>query len=190
MNTFTNYHLALSKADYESGLASTRYKEESDKLSYKMVLPIYKKVQSLLLRYGSKWSWDKRPKYYKNSAALKKRLNHEETRLFLFYRDGKEIGYCLVSVPEKLRNSKAENPHIIEIENIALDYKETGNGYGRFFLKEVFADLFKTYDTIYLSSRSTNHSGVIPFYLRMGMSIIHIEKNLPDDLVIEEKITA
>lgn len=190
MKFYTNYHLALSKKDYQSGCVKGLYNEERDNLSCLSVAPAYEKFNQLLRKYGGKWNWDKRPRYYKDRLGIQRRLRDEETRLYLFYKGKKEIGYCLVTAPKKFRADPEEGRHIIEIENIALDVAETGNGYGRYFLQEIFACLFMDYETVYLTSRSTNHSGVVPFYQKMGMSVIHIEKNQPCDLIFEERIVA
>ena len=191
MSFYTNYHLAISKKEHVSRLKNELRVEGVQKLSYRAIPATYADFQSLLSRYGGAWGWDKRPKYFSTRSALVRRLEQDETRLYVFYKEDKEIGYCLVTAPAKFRGKNLrENKHIIEIENIALAAEVTGQGYGRYFLQEMFSILFEHYETIYLSSRSTNHSGVIPFYLRMGMSIIHTEYNVPSDLVENEKITA
>ncbi len=186
MKHYTNYHLAISKNAYEENMRNGRYVCEAGDLSIVEIEPTFAKFRELLDRYGSKWNWDKRPKYLSDSASLRARIADTETRLFLFYSGPKKIGYALVSAPQSFR--AANNSRIIEIENIVLDSAQTGRGYGRFFLQSLFATLFEKYETVYLSSRSTNHSGVIPFYLRMGMEIIMIEKNMPDDLVTRKTI--
>jgi ribosomal protein S18 acetylase RimI-like enzyme len=186
MMFYNNFHLAISRHDYVRGLNKGIYNNRFQGLSLMLVEPTYEKFIVLLQTYGSEWKWDKRPKYHNNKGDIQQRLENKETKLFTFFKDGIEVGYCLVTPPEKFRNNGNDKYlHIIEIENIALESEFTGSGYGRYFLQEIFAYLFQNYETVYLSSRNTNHTGVIPFYQKMGMSIIEVEKNLPNDIIEE-----
>lgn len=187
MNTYDNYHLAISKPTFERKSEEGLYNRTSNTLSIVKQKPEYDLFIELLDSYGKPWGWDRRPKYFKNRTEIEERLNNPETRLLTLHDQGEEIGYCLIVGMGKSLSAKfwerSSNQKVVEIENFALDTKETGRGKGQFFLQEILKGLLESYDTVYLSSRSTNHEGVIPFYQKMGMSVFHVEHRLPDDLV-------
>jgi hypothetical protein len=78
----------------------------------------------------------------------------------------------------------AQGRKTIEIENFGLFQGQTGNNYGDTALPKVLGLLLEDNDNVYLTTRSTNHTKVVPFYEDNGMSVLAVEE-LPDDLVPE-----
>lgn len=184
--TYNNYHLAISKdafkAAHDAGLYDTRIAG----LSMREIEPTYEAFEQRIKTYGGPWGWDRRPKYFDQRPAIEERLGADGTKLLSLLKDNKEIGYSLITEARASLSDKffrAADGKFAEIENIALAISESGKGYGRHYLGEIFKDLFRDHDGVYLSSRSTNHSKVLSFYQKMGMTLLHTERHLPDDLV-------
>lgn len=163
MADFINYHLAISKERF-----LRRSFASAAGLSIREVPFDADIFHGLIERVGGPWGWTRRPKYYFNGT--KERL--KDSRLFLLQKDDETIGYCLALPGERT-----------EIENFGLFPEHTGRGYGQTFLPLVFAALLSGADTVYLTSRSTNHAKVIPFYRQLGMDVIQAERQ-QDDLVL------
>lgn len=188
--TYNNYHMVIDRQMFERHKSAGLYTHAEDSLKIKSIEPEYDLFMPLLKKYGHEWGWDRRPKYRKGRKEIEARLAHPETKLHLLQKDDAEIGYILITPPLSIRKT-ATMKSIIEIENFAISPTETGKRYGRYYLQEIFHALFKTYDVIYLTSRSTNHPGVIPFYKKMGMEVLRVDRDIPEDLMRPlEKISA
>lgn len=129
-------------------------------------------------RVGGPWKWTERPKYKNAQAELRARLRDPKTRMFNLKKGEKLVGYCLATASEEDVAKQYKNP--IEIENFGLFLEYTNMGYGNFFLQGLFQELLKQYDTIYLSTRSTNHAKVVPFYQKNGMILVKSERKMDD----------
>lgn len=177
MNYFFKHHCAISKTIFQNRAVANNNRNAL--LKMEECAPSYAHFEFLIDRVGTRWGWTDRPKYKFNQAELRRRLGNPETRLFTFKKGEKLIGYCLVTPSEEEIVRQYQKP--VEIENFGFFPEYTGKGYGNFFLQAVFAELFNTYETVYLSTRSTNHTKVLPFYQKNGMILIKSER-LPDDL--------
>lgn len=193
MDFFTKYHLAINKARFKQYFSSEPvadcYEKTDCEFSIVRIPARYGSFRFLLERVGRKWNWTRRPKYYGQDSALRKRLSLPETKLYLLQHKEMTVGYCLASRttedPKSVPGLKPSEK-LIEIENFGLFPEHTGKKYGRTFLPMIFNCLFAEYETIYLSTRSTNHKGVVPFYQKMGMQLLHQEV-LTSDLVPEQQ---
>ena len=192
MASFTKYHLAISKDLYLQKQAENLYINPlpSHEMNILETKPDYGMFSLLLERTGGPWGWTRRPRYAEgNRQSILKLLGAPETRLFLLRDQQDIVGYCLTAAPSfqndlrKKFNQYAVSDHnVIEIENFGLFPEYTGKGYGRYFLPTLFEELLKDHDTVYLSTRGTNHPRVVPFYESLGMRVIH-QETLPDDLI-------
>lgn len=149
--------------------------------------PVLPRFLNLLKSVGKKYGWDRRPKYL-DYPSLSQRLASPSTRFFDILKDGKPIGYVWANKPENSLawhyTEAAQGRKTIEIENFGLFSGQSGNNYGDTALPKVLGILLQDNDNVYLTSRSTNHPRVVPFYQENGMSLIHQEV-LSDDLVPE-----
>lgn len=194
MSDYIKYHLAISSARYlalkESGALKT---PAPGRLNVLEIKPDYETFALLLDRVGGPWAWTRRPCYVRNNRpALVKLLKEPHTRLFLLREDETVLGYCLTVAPDldqgilDRMDGAGEpcrfRPRVIEIENFGLFPEHTGKKYGRAFLPAMLDKLFADHDAVYLSTRSTNHARVVPFYESLGFSVIH-QETLPDDLI-------
>jgi hypothetical protein len=194
MNGFTNYHLAISRRQYERARAAGKYErpgtlpEGLDMV--RLENPSYDRFASLLKKVGEQWGWTRRPRYVNARAELTGLLARPDTALYVFRHNETEVGYAMVNAGKAdfsgifpgSADQEEKLKSIIEIENFGLFPEHTGRQYGRHFLAKLFETLFQGYDIVYLSSRSTNHSRVIPFYEGIGMRVLYTE-TLPDDLL-------
>lgn len=178
MNYYTKTHIAISKEQYQWLKDIGHY--DFDTVKIRPIKPDLIQHAMLLNRVGQSYGWTKRPKYVMERENLQKRLMAENSRFYLAYHKDRLIGYCFISACSDAIGQKLGN--VIEIENFGLFPEYTGQGLGPSFLAQVFDALMPDYDHIYLTTRSTNHKGVIPFYERMGMRILCREQ-MPDDLV-------
>lgn len=191
MNSYTKFHFAITKDGYEerpeTALSQNVTAAEQVHFSITAIPPRYGSFRLLFEQVGKQWRWTSRPKYCLCETALKERLQAPVTKLYLLQHRNVTVGYCLAApTTEDLDRlpglTAAQNP--IEIENFGLFPEHTGRQYGRIFLSMIFKALFAEHDTIYLSTRSTNHKGVVPFYKKMGMTLLH-QETLPNDLLPE-----
>lgn len=156
---------------------------ENTVLEIKEIMPNYETFERLMVRVGGPWNWDKRPTHIRQNAFWRASMNDIRTKLFVLLADGREVGLCLAIRPriKNLCHLHGLNP--VEIKYFGLFLEETGKGYGGVFLERLFTRLFKHHDEIYLSTRSTNHKKVVPFYIGMGMNVIKREYK-PDDVIL------
>lgn len=177
---FHKIHFSMDRAEFTARRA--QYSSDPD-LKIEETNPCWERFYTMLKRVGGPWGWDKRPKYHEDKQQeIEARLAEPDTRLFYLNAEGVTVGYCLVTAyRHDLRlafNGSSRNldrNQICEIENIGLFPEHTGKGYGQTFLPLILDELFQDYEMIYLSTRSTNHSGVRPFYQKLGMRITDIE---------------
>lgn len=183
---FKNFHLVISKETFSQLPLET----ETDIQVIECSAPNLDTFLRLLKRVGGRYGWDRRPKYL-DFSALTQRLQSKETRFFSIQKNSECIGYIFATKPDNSLlwslTETIQGRKTIEIENFGLFNSATGTGYGASALQQVFSILLNNNDNVYLSSRSTNHKGVIPFYEANGMSMIHQEM-LADDLVIEKNM--
>lgn len=184
MTAYLDYHLALSKAGFTARQGFyAALKDES--VTLQEVPPTYPNFLFVFEKVGEPWGWTRRPKYVTDKNNLLQRLAAPGTRLFYIRHDGQAVGYCLaVEYPDSLKHAfnTALEPPTAEIENFGFFPGETGKGYGKAALPLLFEELFRRHNSVYLSSRSTNHARVIPFYESLGMSVLRIDQR-PDDLL-------
>ncbi len=173
-NTFIESSLLIEKTPFYA-----LHKEFvcGENLSVHNVVLNYGSYKERLNNIGSPWGWDKRPKY-QDRYSTTKRISDSRSRLYTLHLNEKEIGYSLTVPRDDL--SKIFRVQVGEIENFGIAVKQNGNGYGAPFFKHVCNELFQQgFDAIFLSTRSTNHEKVLPFYEKLGMSVIKqvIRKN-------------
>ncbi len=179
MKTFTRYHLAITKNQHQS--ARDKWAVPAEGLNILEVTPDYDTFARLIARLGGPWGWTKRPRYAaSNRLSITKLLKKPHTRLFLLRSGEKTLGYCLTATPQSAQNRF--RPEMIEIENFGLFPEHTGKKYGLYFLPAILEELFADHNVVYLSTRSTNHARVVPFYENLGMRVIR-QETLPDDLI-------
>lgn len=186
---FQKHHLVIDKSHFHLCELESTYSYQHEDLNICEILPELSLYTKLLKRVGGPWYWTHRPKYFGKEREIEFRLKEPKSRLFLLRKNESVIGYCLVT-PTDFEATRVlfENGYIesyskvIEIENFGLFPEHTGQKFGRFFLPQIFKTLFQNYNIVYLTTRSTNHERVVPFYLDMGMSLIKTE-TLPNDLV-------
>ncbi len=131
-----------------------------------------------LERIGSPWGWDRRPKY-QDEQSIAKRISDPRSHIYSLLLGDNEIGYSLTIARDDL--SSAFGSNVAEIENFGINIEHNGEGYGTPFFKHVCNELFKQgFEGIFLSTRSTNHEGVLPFYKRLGMKVINQETKKAD----------
>ena len=180
MSTFIKHHCLINKKDRRA-LHKT---DAMDGLSMEIRDMNTAYFDYILDRVGTPWKWTCRPKYKGERDALSNRLYDADTQLLTFKKGEQLIGYTLITLP-KTSKTAGVYKNIIEIENFGLFPQYTAKGYGNFFLQQIFDELFKDYDWIYLTTRSTNHKKVIPFYQKNGMRVIKSE-TMDDDLLLDD----
>lgn len=183
---YTLNHLLISKSEYNALPAIQRSPKE---LNIKEIEPDAKTVRYWVEQVGGPYGWPDREQY--TLEAIEELIKTPETRLFMLLKDGCPLGYCLThkETARDLRSHFMKAGHnipddakITRIEGFGLAYNQTDRDYGDLYLNEMYKILFDDAgkDYVYLTSRNTNHSGVIPFYLDNGMSVIDTETK-PED---------
>jgi ribosomal protein S18 acetylase RimI-like enzyme len=190
VDTYLKYHVVIHRGQ----MLQVEDRSTFSGLCLEKLEKNFSSFRMLIERVGGPWGWTRRPRYYGGQVSVRHLLRQSDSRMYLCKRNGVPIGYTfIVPASNLLRPYVGQDQdlsRVVEIENFGLFPEFTGFGYGRYFLREVFKELFESYDTIYLSTRSTNHAKVVPFYEEMGMKVVAIEE-YPDDLYPEdEKIFA
>ena len=99
-------------------------------------------------------------------------------------------------ITKRIQASKGENGSAtkleldsprVEIYKFGIHDSQTGRRYGHYFLPKVLEKLFKSYDIVYLDTRSTNPPQTIDFYKSNGLAVIHDEE-LPSDIIPDASI--
>lgn len=175
--TVTITHLSILRSDFLNYAPKVRLG-----LSIKEVKPTYTRFETILNKVGEAWYWTKRQSFLNGKQFYAKVMADPETRLFILQKYGKDIGLCLVIVPTKEAIPYLREDNAIEIKWYGLCPEETGKAYGGFYLNEIFSRLLSEYDEVYLSTRSTNHAKVVPFYQKMGMQVQGQEIVIDDTL--------
>ena len=160
------------------------YRTTFSNLSIQETEPEVNKVRSYITIVGKPWGWDTRPQYATNKSIIAI-LDEPDCRLFLFRKNDQIIGHSLVN-KEKIKDQFITSNKVARIETFGLFPEETGKGYGSYFLANTFATLIDNYDYVYLTSRSTNHSSVLSFYLKNGMKIIRTQEKDNDPVLDPE----
>lgn len=149
MTFFTKYHFAITKTRFKKSLppnlTADSCEKKQDEFSITKIPARYGSFRFLLERVGRKWDWTRRPKYYGQESALKKRLSLPETKLYLLQHKDMTVGYCLATRTTEDPNSipGLKPPEkLIEIENFGLFPEHTGKTYGRMFLPMIFESPF------------------------------------------------
>lgn len=168
--SFTKYHIAISKNHF-----LTRDYPQNPQLTTEKVVSDVATLAPLIERVGGPWGWTRRPLY----QDLENRV--EGTELFLLKANNRTAGYCMTRPLHNLTLA-FNSQNVTEIENFGLFPEHNGKGWGKTFLPAMLKILFEQADTVYLSTRSSNHPKVVKFYEDCGMSVIGKEV-LPDDLL-------
>jgi ribosomal protein S18 acetylase RimI-like enzyme len=128
----------------------------------KIEKPSYETYRDLHNRIGAPYGWDKRARINdkKGMTAL---ISAKGAEIWEFGEGATPIGYSLMTCAQD---------KTAEIEDFGFFPEYCGRGYGGFFLPKILTRL-KTLGikTVWLTSRSTNHAGVVPFYQKMGFRI-------------------
>ena len=143
----------------------------------------YDRFMDLLKRVGSSSYWDKRKTYHEAHSieVLKHVLSLPSSLLWIFKKDGMDIGFCQVANVERLANLFNVTSGISEIYKVGLFPEYVGQGLGQGYLTSVLTEIFKNAHTVYLNTRDTNVVNSVPFYEKFGFRVFKTEV-LPDDL--------
>jgi hypothetical protein len=166
--SYVNSHIAISRGELKTGVRNPSISVSS------APVPSLCDFLEQLHKVGGKYDWHKRPKYL-DFVAVQDRLKDDETQFFEIKRHGIQIGYVLATKLEGCGNS-------IEIENFGLYPAHTGHDYGDTALPMALEALLEDYEHVYLTTRSTNHPKVVPFYQRHGMRLLD-QETLPNDIM-------
>lgn len=181
---FINSHLAVSKADH-GARSGDLYADQDDTRLIERDAPALGAFLPLLKRVGGAYGWNRRPKYL-DFPDLSTRLAAPQTRFFDIVHKGQSAGYALITAYDtglsSVFDQKSMGQSVIEIENFGLFQGQTGHNVGDDALELLLKDLFKDHETVYLTTRSTNHPKVLGFYLDHGFQILR-QDICPDDLV-------
>ena len=180
-NLVTTTHFAIKKDEWDSKQIS------SPRLSLKQIMPHYSTFETMMTQVGKPWKWNKRSDHVGRLNYWRNVLRDPRTSLFALCLDGHEIGLCMTMYPRENRHILLTGNNPVEIKYFGLHLEHTGKGYGGHFLAMIFDKLFKFHDEVYLSTRSTNHKKVVPFYMSMGMKILKQEQKPNDVLNITDK---
>lgn len=178
--TFINTHIGISRElfqnrnyDFDNGVRIEEVKP-----------PSLREFLYDLYLVGGRYGWHRRPKYM-DYEAIKKRLEDPNSRYFYIYYKEIPVGYVFANKPKSLAFEffkSSQGKSTIEIENIGLFDGFTGMGIGDTALPKALGMLLADNDYVYLSTRSTNHDRVVPFYEDNGMVVLQRD-TMNDDLV-------
>ncbi|GEM_PF-2164793 len=174
IKTITKTHLAIDSRKFHKNQRAGLYEPPTNSLSLHEIAPGFEHFRDLLARVGAPWGWDKQDRYERQ--ILHARLEDPQTRLFML-RDGElDVGYALVvGVNQSVMSRfwpQANQPRVIEIENLGLFPGEEGGGRGWGFFQLVMNDLFESSDVVYWSMSSSNYPTLLNYYLNQGMEIL------------------
>lgn len=177
---YTLNHLLISRQEYEETNMGIPILYKG--LSLVEISPEPEIIKYWIKNAGGPYGWDVREQY--TDKAIEKLIKKTGTRVFLCCKDADPIGYC--HIHEEAEFNLKLSAKIIQIDGFGLTNKQTNKGYGCYYLQNIFRILFNhnNVDYVYLTSRSTNHKGVIPFYIKNGMRLIHSETK-PDDSILK-----
>jgi hypothetical protein len=180
MSTILKNHFSLGVEGYRAGVASGRYAVSwPEALTIEQIPATLENYRPLVELLGSKWHWDKQPRY--NGASIEQKL--ENGALFLLKDAGKPVGYAFVSIPSddlKSRFWGSVKANVIEIENLGMFPGQEGGGRGKRYFEMLFAKYFKEHDVVYWSQHETHSETLRRFYQeKMGMTLL-AQDNVPD----------
>ncbi len=177
--------------------------------------PTFGDLQQLIADVGGPYGWDRRPEYH-NIVEMKlviDALDQDISRRYEFIAEGKTVGGAIlanVEPPDRLQRifthagevatigiTKTMSGNTPEIYKIGLKPEYTNHGLGREFFPALLTRIFQGTpdkdghiqkpDAVYLNTRDSNHSGVIPFYTSFNMRVIHAITR-QDDLLSDNEI--
>ncbi len=154
------------------------------RVTIRRLMPSFRLFERMLTRVGEPWNWNKRASHVNRLRYWRTVMRDPRTSLYGLYLDDKEVGLCLVMQPREERRDLLSGANPTEIKWFGLQLEHTNKGLGGSYLAALFDNLFKFHDEVYLSTRSTNHARVVPFYLNMGMKIVGKDIK-PDDVLHE-----
>ena len=171
MSDIFQNHFLLYKEDF------LQHRKEVEGLSIKSV----ELTSEFVLNRVEKiqWGWINKKIYF--PEVLEERIKNPQMKLFDLYDGEQNVGYVLISPPAHPYDVKGavNDNSVIEIENIALYPSQEGKGRGWAFISLIMDEIYKTYDTVYLSQSHTNYPTLKAFYLRHGMTFLGID-SYPD----------
>ena len=130
----------------------------------KIESPSYETYRDLHNRVGAPYGWDKRARI-NDAAAMAALVGSPGAEIWQFFNSATSIGYSLFTrAPDKTA----------ELEDFGFFPEYCGHGYGEFFLPKILERMAALgIKKVWLTSRSTNHPKVVPFYQKMGFRVIH-----------------
>jgi len=181
MKTITKNHLAIGAHRFFWNVRAGRDEAARGDLNVKEVAPDYERFRALLEEVGGPWGWTCQERY--REGPLRRRLGEPETRLLMLREGEREIGYALiVGVGQAIKDRfwpVANQPSVIEIENLGLFPGEEGSGRGWSFFEMIMTDLFESHDVVYWTMSSTNYPTLLDYYRRHGMQLL-AQDEVPD----------
>ena len=209
--TFLRYDLAITRAQHHNNIVGHVYPRQAPGDEPVLHIrredvPNYRDLKMILERVGGPYQWDRRREYHDpaNIEKLKEKLAQPGSARYSF-RAGNEVvgGVIIANVEEDLAKiyrlardkgatdvTPAMAAKSIEIYKIGLFPEHTKQGWGRHFLGQVLTDQFNSAqnpEVVYLNTRSTNHDGVLGFYMQFNMNVIHAQSYPDDILPVEPK---
>jgi ribosomal protein S18 acetylase RimI-like enzyme len=159
-------------------------------------------LKFILERVGGPYGWHLRREYHDPESVenITTKLAAPESRQFVFFSGRKQVGGAIianlqkgigdifrVSADPSLRHditsgeihlTPEDANRTMEIYKIGLFPEYTRKGMGPLFFPQLLDQLFsdKNTEVVYLNTRSTNHNGVINFYRRLNMNVIHAQE--------------
>ena len=175
-------HFALSVEQYRRRVKAGRYAVTWPKNLALVEIPAtIENYKPLVEKLGTKWHWDKQPRY--NGHSLEEKLSHPKAALFILQDNGLPVGYAFVGAPSddlKKRFWGNANARVIEIENLGLFPGQEGGGRGKKYFEMLFAKYFDNYDIVYWSQHETHSPTLKRFYRdKIGMKLLATDR-VPD----------
>jgi len=137
--------------------------DHQSKLTLRQICsPSYNEYRDLHDRVGSLYGWDKRERI-KDRRGITNLLSLTGVELWLFLYDAEPIGYSLITCAED---------KTVELEDFGFFPEFCNRGYGQFLLSKMLERMKALgMEKVWLTSRSSNHSKVVPFYQKAGFII-------------------
>lgn len=207
--TFLRYDLTLTRKQHHDNIVNGGYPrqgpgDEPVLHIRREDVPSYRDLKAILEKVGGPYGWDRRKEYQDpaNIDRLKQCLRQPESARYSFWAGNEVVGGAIVAnIEEGLsriyrlareKGAKDVDPSMaarsIEIYKIGLFPEHTDKGWGRHFLPQLLMQLFNNEnkpEVVYLNTRSTNHTGVLKFYMEFNMNVIHAQSHQDDLLPVE-----
>jgi ribosomal protein S18 acetylase RimI-like enzyme len=170
MPEYTKIHLELDKDRFESLKQDGHYHciKKDHELWLAEITPDPVDAVEWIKAVGKPYKWDKRKGFIED---VKRAVSTPQSLMFLFMKNENPIGVAVIADPAL----STDHQDSIEIFKIGLLPSQTNSGHGSFLLLQLFERLFERSSNVYLNTRDTNHSKVVPFYEAMGMLITNVE---------------